>query len=717
MKRRIVMATFVSLIAFASIAIAQVDDYRKIQTPSLHSIQIPQPKRIQLPNGMVIFLQEDHELPLIRGTANIRGGGRDEPAEKTGLVGILRQAWRTGGTATKTGDELDDFLESRSAFVETGADADSMSVNLNVLKGDFDAVFPIWVDLLRNPQFRQDKIDLAKTQANTSISRRNDDPGSILGREANKLGYGPGSIYARQTEYATIAAITRDDLLAFHKRFVYPNNIILGFVGDFDSAKLEKKLRGTFASWPKGPQAVKPAFVSNPAKPGLYFVSKEDVTQANIAMVHPGILRNNPDYYAVEVMNTIFSNVFSGRLMQRLRTQRGLTYGVGGGIGAGWDDPALFTVRMATKSGTTLESVAALKNEVAGLINTPFTPEEMSLAKEAILNAYVFTMDSRDKALSQQVLLEFYGFPPDYFAKFPAQIQKVTADDVTRVAKKYVHPEELAVLVVGNEKEFEKPLGTLGNVTTIDVTIPEPGAKPAASGSASAPAATAAPAPVASAEGLALAKKVLAFVGGKEKVDAMQTVRYTESRVLNTPQGEMNADVTTTVKAPDMVRQEMTLPMGTMTSVMTPNAAFAITPMGIQDLPSSARASASGEMKIDFFNVLRHVDDPKYSFAIVGTEKIGDVTTQILDVNADGAHAKWYVDPATGKVLRRARVAAGPAGGEIVTDFTEWKAFGGITFPTASTSTRGGEKFSQVKVTNVEVNPTVDAAVFEKPKS
>lgn len=458
-------------------ALAQVNDYREIKTPPLRKFSMPQPKRIQLSNGMVIFLQEDRELPLIRGRAVIRGGARNMPAAKAGMAGIYGGAWRTGGTQKQTGDELDQFLESRAAFVETTADNDSTGVSLNVLKGDFDTVFPIWVELMRNPAFREEKIELAKTQARTGISRRNDEPGGIIGRESGKLGYGPDSPYARQSEYATIASITRDDLLAFHKQTTHPNNIILSFIGDFDAAKLEKKLRDTFSSWPRGPQVAKPDPNAKAAKPGVYFIAKDDVTQANIAMVHAGTERNNPDYPALVVMNEVFSGGFSGRLMQSLRSQKGLTYGVGGGVSAPWDYPGLFRVQMATKSETTLEAIEALRGEVRRLVNDPVTEAELSLAKESILNAYVFTMDTREKALNQRVLLEYYGFPADYFEKYPGLIQQVTAADVQRVAKKYVHPDSLAVLVVGKEAAFEKPLSTLGPVTPIDITIPPPPAK------------------------------------------------------------------------------------------------------------------------------------------------------------------------------------------------------------------------------------------------
>jgi len=465
-------ASLLATIFLTATALAQVKDHREIKTPPLRKFSMPQPKRIQLGNGMVIFLQADHELPLVRGSALIRGGARDIPAAKAGMASIYGSAWRTGGTEKQTGDQLDQFLESRAAAVETLAAVDSASVSMNILKEDFDAVFPIWVDVLRNPAFREDKIELAKTQARTGIARRNDEPGGIVSREAGKLGYGPDSPYARQSEYATIGSITRDDLIAFHKSTVHPNNIILSFIGDFDSAKLEKKLRDTFSSWKRGPQVAKPDASQQTAKPGVYFIAKENVTQANIAMVHAGTTRNNPDYPALVVMNEIFSGGFSGRLMQTLRSQRGLTYGVGGGVGTPWDYPGLFRVQMATKSETTLEAIDAMRGEVRRLINDPVTAAELSLAKESILNAYVFTMDTRDKALGQRVLLELYGFPADYFEKYPSLIEKVTAEDVQRVARKYVHPDALAVLVVGNESAFEKPLSTLGPVTSIDITIP-----------------------------------------------------------------------------------------------------------------------------------------------------------------------------------------------------------------------------------------------------
>jgi zinc protease len=693
-----------ALLALASPGFSQVSNYKDIKTPPLRSFTQAQPKRIELANGMVIFLQEDHELPLIRGSALIHGGSRNVPAEKAGLVGILAGSWRTGGTESKTGDQLDDILESRAARVETSGSEDATRVSMDVLKNDFDFVFPIFVELLQKPAFRQEKIDLAKTQARTAISRRNDEPQVIMQREAQKLGYGADSPYARQSEYATINAITRDDLIAFHNRFVHPNNIVFGLVGDFDSATIERRLRDAFGKWPRGEKAPAAPAVSTTSRPGVYFISKEDVTQANIGAIHPAtLLRRDPDYYAVVVMNEILSGGFSGRLMNDIRSKAGLAYGVGGGLGAGWDRPMLFNAFMGTKSPTTIQSIDLLKQEISDLQTKPFTADEMQRAKDSILNAFVFTVDSKAKVLNQRQQLEFYGYPADYWQKYQKGIESVTAADVERVAKKYVHPDQLAILVVGNQKDFEKPLATAyGKVTPIDVTIPEPGAQ-------AAPAAATTTKPAgSSAAGTALANKVRDFVGGKSAIDKVQTMREVGTMSLNTPSGAMEMETDTVTRFPESQRIIMKTPGGEMTMVYTADAAFMVGPMGSQDMPASQRQNMRSESKQELLNVLKNVDNPAYTFNVVGTEN----NAQILEVNADGTTFKWYVDPANGRILKK--VSQGRMG-EQVTEYPEWKNFGGLNLPVSFTMTAGGQPRGGAKYTTIEINPPVDPKAFEKP--
>ncbi len=457
-----------------SLGAAQVKEWNQIQAPPLPPFTPQEPIRVQLSNGMVIFLQPDHELPLIAATAEIRGGSIYVPANKAGMVSVYGDVWRTGGTKTKTGDQMDDFLEARAAKIETSGGSDSTSIGLDCLKGDFDAVFALYLDLLHNPEFRADKIDLTKQQMYAAISRRNDNVDSIVGRETAILGYGKDNPYARVPEYATVASITRDDLLNFHSQYVQPNNIIFGISGDFDPKAMEAKLRQAFESWPRGPAAKAPEIKVTDPKPGYYLVKKSDVNQSSINMVSLGIKRDNPDYFAVSVMNEIFGGGFSSRLFNNVRAAQGLAYNVGGGVGASFGHPGLTDIEMETKSATTVEGIDALYKEIDDMRSNASTPVELKRAKDQILNSFIFRFDTPEKVLREKMLYEFYRYPLDFLEQYRAQVEKVTADDVSRVAKKYLHKETLAVLVVGNAEEFGKPLSTLGPVQDVDITIPPP---------------------------------------------------------------------------------------------------------------------------------------------------------------------------------------------------------------------------------------------------
>jgi zinc protease len=452
----------------------QPQPWQQIPIANLPAFHPPQPKRIELPNGMVIFLQEDHELPIIDGSARIRGGDRSVPANKTGLTDIYGEVWRTGGTKSQTGDQLDDYLEQRAAKVETGGGFDSTTISWSCLKEDFDDVFRVFQDVLKNPEFRAEKIAIAQKGMYDGIARRNDDASQIASREAAKLVYGANNPLARDAEYATVAAVTRQDLVEWHGKYVHPNNIILGVVGDFDSAKMEVRLREAFASWPRGEAAASPALNPDPVKPGYYQVEKTDVNQSQIQMLALGITRKNPDYFALSVFNEAFGGGFSSRLFNDIRTTKGLAYGVGGGVGAGWDHPGMLRLMVSTKSKTTIESIQALDEEIADLARRPINDDEIKRAKDAILNSFVFRFDSPDKILQEKMAYEFYGYPLDFLETFQQKIETVTKEDVARVAAKYLHRNQMSVLVVGNAPDFDKPLSSLGAVTKLDITIPAP---------------------------------------------------------------------------------------------------------------------------------------------------------------------------------------------------------------------------------------------------
>ena len=450
-------------------------DWKKIKAAPLRDIKPQQPTRIQLEHGLVIFLQPNPELPLITVLGDIQGGSRDEPADKIGLASLYAATLRSGGIQGKTGDQVDDFLAARAAQLVWNDDVDSVKLRMNCHKNDFNDVLGIVIEMLRTPQFAQDKLDLAKRQQFTGIARRNDDPMPIADRESDKLALGADHPHARKPEYATVAAVTREDLLSWHNQHAMPNNMMLGVTGDFDAAAMEAKLRALLAGWPKGAAPAPANIAFNPTKPGVYFVNKDDVNQSNIRLVQLGTTRRNPDAYAIEVMNEILGGGFAARLFTNIRSKKALAYNVAGGVGMDWAYPALYRLRMGTASNNTVKAVQALYEEVNAMLkDRPPTPEELTKAKEAILNSFVFQVDSKARVMGQRMNLELYGYPQDYWEKYQSEIAKVTLDDVKRVAAKYLNPGGFAVLVVGKAADFDAPLSTLGPVTNIDVTIPPP---------------------------------------------------------------------------------------------------------------------------------------------------------------------------------------------------------------------------------------------------
>jgi hypothetical protein len=305
---------------------------------------------------------------------------------------------------------------------------------------------------------------------------------------------------------------------------------------------------------------------------------------------------------------------------------------------------------------------------------------------------------------------EYYGYPPDWLDKYEAEVKKITAADVNRVAAKYLHKDQLAVLVVGNTKEFGKPLSSLGSVKEIDITIPAPpgmkqeeSAKPTES----------------NAEGKELASKVIAAMGGDAKYAAIKSVQTEFTLTRKTPQGDIPMQMKTTIVYPDRLHAELQTPQGTMTVVVTPDVGFAsMGSMGTQPMPSAQKNETLEQLKRDPIFIAAHWKDPDVFFRAGGTEKVGDIESRIVDVNAAGAAIRWFVNPSDGHILKETYLtlgAGGPVQGE--TDMDEWKSIAGLTLPLQRRNKQDGQETSVVEYKNLEINPAVDPKLFEKPQA
>ncbi len=459
----------------ATQAIGQVDTVEQLTYPPLPDLHIPQPTRVVLDNGMVVFLLEDHELPIVQVSARIRTGSRLEPADKVGLAALTGTVMRSGGTTTWTGDDLDDYLERKAASIETGIGVTAGSASMTCLIEDFAEIFAVFGDVLQNPRFDQEKLALAKRKVMAGIARQNDNPGGILSREFAKLIYGNDSPYARVETYSTVNNISRQDLIDWHETYVVPNRIILGLVGDFQTEKALDLVKRTFESWPQGKSfddPVVPYQTSTTRR--VYYVEKNDMTQAKIIIGHLGLTRKHPDYHPVVIINQIVSGSFGARLFSNVRSQKGLAYDVDGGIGFGWDYPATASFSMSTKTETTQAGIDALLAEAHKIMETePPTEEEVHKAKTSLLNSFIFSVDSPGKLLGKFLTYEYFGYPADWLSRFRTGIEETTLPQVQKAARRHIKPDQFVILIIGPRQETAPALARYETVEELDISIPE----------------------------------------------------------------------------------------------------------------------------------------------------------------------------------------------------------------------------------------------------
>ena len=687
--------------------LAQVQNYRDIHYPTLPEFKIPKPTLFTLENGLQVFLMENHELPLIQVVARVHTGANYEPADKTGLAGLMGTVQRTGGIPGMTGDQIDDFLAARAASVETGVGEDAGFATMDCLKQDFDDVFRVYGEVLRHPAFAEDKLDLAKVGVTAQIARRNDDVGEIASRELTRLVYGTNSPLARNTEYATIGAVKRADVVAWHEKYYLPNAIILGVVGDFDSAEMRKKIEAAFGAWPKGADFVPPPvpYRKEPT-PGFYLVEKSDVNQANIVFGHLGIEVSNPDYFAVQVMNEVLGGGFGSRMFSNVRSQKGLAYNVYGSLGAGYYQPGLFRAGLQTKSATATKAIDAVQAEIKGIIDNPPSVEELKRAKDSILNSFVFHYDSKRKILSQQLTYAFYGLPPDYLEQYRANIEKVSGDDVARVAKAYVHPDQLVVLIVGNSAEFGPGLTALGKMIPVDIAIPSPADSTPKVEKTGASAAA----------GKKTWDKVIAAMGG----DGLKTITSVElhtSLSLKTGEASVALKQHTIIVFPDKVWQAMTTPMGDQTLVVSGTTGFAQAGGATQALPAASIQEQMKERARSLLYLARYAEDPELQALAAGEESVEGVACDVLVVTFKGAESRLWVAP-DGKVLKQTFQGSHPvthAPGLIENSFSDYRMEGPLLVAHQQKRRVGGQDVMTITVDSCTVNPKIDPDLFKKP--
>jgi zinc protease len=415
--------------------------------------------RVVLKSGPVAYVVPDRELPLVNIAIYVHTGDYVEPAGKGGLASMTGALLVRGGTKARTAEELEERLAFLAAQLGASVADTQGNVSLNLLSKDLDEGLAILREVLTAPRFQDDKLALYKQQTLQAMKQRNDETAAIEGREVGFLAHGESFWMNHYSTGSSIAAITRADLESFHQKWFHPGNFVVAVSGDFDRGQMVQKLEQLFANWPfKGETAPAIPTDNHFAAPGVYLVDK-DVNQGRVTMMLPGVMRDNPDYFPIMVMNDMLGGGgFTSRIMNRVRSDEGLAYQAASVFPGGVYFPMPFRAIFQTKARTVAYAASIVLQEMEGMAKAPVTDQELNTSKRGFVDRFPRSFGTKAQVaalLAQEEFTGRYAKQPDYYKTYRAKVEAVTRDDVQRVAKKYLTPEKLVVLVVGKKEEIQ----------------------------------------------------------------------------------------------------------------------------------------------------------------------------------------------------------------------------------------------------------------------
>jgi len=478
--RKILSIFFAITLIFISIGNSQITRPEQLKYPPL-KFEPPDPKlsRAVLANELRAYIQEDKSLPLVTISALINFGTIYDPKDKVGNGDVMEATLIKGGTKTREGSAIEERIDFLGGVLSFFVGERTSTLTLSVLSKDLDEGLPIFFDVLMNPEFREESLKIAKGRIIEDLKQANDSPSSVLFREYERLLYGDHPLTHHPTKM-TVEGVAPGDLKAVHAQYFYPKNIIIAAAGDFDKKTLIDKINQAVSNW-KNRKASFPLISKKfpEVEPGVYFIQKK-INQGYISLGHLGIERTNPDYFAVQVMNFILGGgSFTSRIMSKVRSDEGLAYNTGSRFTYRWGFPGTFSGYVQTKSATVGYAISLIEKEFERIRKDPVSDAEMETAINYYLESFADNFTTPIMTMQNFAQLEMEGYPMDYYKTYRDKIKAVTKEKVLEVANQYLHPEKMAIMIVGDWEPCNKgsdkypgPLEKLGKVKTINLRDP-----------------------------------------------------------------------------------------------------------------------------------------------------------------------------------------------------------------------------------------------------
>lgn len=678
--------------------------FDQIKYPELNPLKLPDIRKANTENGIKLRLIKNEKLPLVSMRILLEGGEAYEPLAKIGLATITAQLLRIGGTKELTGDQVDRYLDSNGISISFSVEADYFRVSLSCLKENLDKALSILAKMLQQPAFDREKLEEIKTQLGSAIARRNDTPNSIRSREFNKLIYGADSPFGMVLEYEHLENISKQDVVILYRTFFAPDNMLVGVVGPLEQDELRQMIEKHFGKWQKKSRIPPfPEVKKQSHDVKVYFAEKSNINQSYFSVGHLGIKENPEEKAKIMVFNSIFSSGFDSRLNRRIRVKMGLTYGARGGINAEYLYPGITGFTTYTKSESTLEAIKAVFDEINIIRRELVEEKELKKAKDYLLNSYVFNYSTPIRIMSRNLANEFYGVPEDIDEKLPGDIKKVTAKDILNVAQKYLHPDDIIVLVVGNQEKIAESgeLSQLGKVKTIDISIKPPPLKEKI--------------PPASPEMLEKGKEILTslmkstYKGYKQ----LKSLEITKDAFMTVSGRTIDIKSKTRILYPDKLYNEASIMGGMMKVESIINGKTGVTKRMGQQTPMSEEEIEKQRFG-DLYDIFTSIEKGKYKFQYLKEEKINGKTFDVIYIfDSQKNWVKFFINRDTRLIELEEQLSRYPGQqGTARTIKSGFKTINGITFAFQSKTYVNDKVVMESTTKQIKVNPRVDSSVF-----
>jgi zinc protease len=715
----------VALVWWAALpAAAQTKNWPSERPPRplrAHDVKFPPYAFRTLPNGLQVVAVSHHEQPAVSLRLIVRAGTAQDPENRPGVASLLATLLDQG-TTTKSAEQIAQGIDSIGGALGTGAVSDLTFINAVVMKDSLGVGLDFVSDIAQHPGFAPEEIDRQRQQILSSLKVSYDDPDYLADMVFERLVYGFNPYGRPQSGTpATIASIGRDDLVAFHRKWFGPNNAILAIVGDVSADEAFAGAQRAFGNWRRA-QADAPSFVDPPPPTRrLVVIDRPGAVQTEIRVGNVGIPRKHDDYMALDLAVKILGGEGANRLHRVLRTERGLTYGASADMN-GMKQSGDIVAETNTRSETTGETLRLMVDEFWRLIRDRVSDRELSGAQDYLTGSFPLTIETPSQIATQVLNAVFYGLDLDELQTYRERVNGVTAEDVQRVARGYLHPDRLTIVLVGDASAFVGQLPRVGfdrferiplaelDLSSADLRRP-----------ATAPVGEVMPAAYREAAWTDqgdtpedLVRKAIAAKGGAERLRSITTVQAETSTRLETDQGPRTFPAVTSIQYPDRYRIEADTPAGRLVQVYADGAYWIQDARGVHDAPDAVRAEIRAAVQRDLVPLLLEAASGRLRIAKARSD---DPSLDAISVSAPKRQpVTVYVDPSTGLVAME-RYDAPDASGTVEERYSDYRDVDGLKVAFKTTVRRPGAPLVERSVLTFRCNVPLSPSLFLKPAS